>query len=199
MADILFGEISPSGHLSFVWAPEDSYSYIGGPNDVSASAPKDEIKSVPLFSYSYSYTEGLFLGQRYFDSHSELTYHYPFGFGLSYSTFEFSDLEMKMEEKGLTVKFKVKNTGKYKAKVVPMVFLGFPVEDYPIRVLKGYDKKEIKKGKTKSFKILIDEHDLSIWSISKEEYERVTSGTFKVYIGENARDFQLTGEVSASY
>ena len=199
LADILFGEISPSGHLSFVWAPESSYSYIPSFQTLS-DPPKDEVETDRTwYNLSYSYSEGLFLGQRYFDSHSELTYHYPFGFGLSYSTFEFSDLEMKMEEKGLTVKFKVKNTGKYKAKVVPMVFLGFPVEDYPIRVLKGYDKKEIKKGKTKSFKILIDEHDLSIWSISKEEYERVTSGTFKVYIGENARDFQLTGEVSASY
>ena len=59
----------------------------------------------------YDYDEGLYIGQRYFDK-NELEYHYPFGYVLSYSTFSFSDLNLKMEEKGLTAKFKVKNTRK---------------------------------------------------------------------------------------
>ena len=102
---------------------------------------------------TYTYSEGLFLGQRYFDSHSELTYHYPFGFGLSYSSFEFSDLALTMNDNGLTVKFKVKNAGKYDGKVVPMVFLKFPLDNYPEKVLKGFDKKEIKSGQSDSFEI----------------------------------------------
>ena len=104
-----------------------------------------------------------------------------------------------MEEKGLTVKFKVKNTGKYKASVVAMVYLGFPLDNYPTKVLKGFDKKELKKGKSKSFKILIEPHDLSYYDTTKADYVRPSSGTFKVYVGQNAKDESLTGSVNASY
>ena len=190
LVDILFGDYSPSGHLPFVWATENNY--------VPIKNSSDTVASEPLIQTKYDYEEGLYVGQRYFDKNN-LEYHYPFGFGLSYSTFSFSDLKLKMEEKGLTVKFKVKNTGKYKAKVVAMVYLGFPLENYPTKVLKGFDKKELKKGKSKSFKILIEPHDLSYYDTTKADYVRPSSGTFKVYVGQNAKDESLTGSVNASY
>ena len=104
-----------------------------------------------------------------------------------------------MKEKGLTVKFKVKNTGKYKASVVAMVYLGFPLDNYPTKVLKGFDKKEIKSNKSKKFEILIEPHDLSYYDTTKEDFVRPSSGKFKVYVGQNARDAELNGEVDASY
>ena len=189
LVDILFGDYSPSGHLPFVWATESNYLDIG----LSSYSEPDG-----LILSKYDYSEGLYIGQRYFDKNNK-EYHYPFGYGLSYSTFSFSDLSLKMEEKGLTVKFKVKNTGEYKAKVVAMVYLGFPLSDYPTKVLKGFDKKELKKGKSKSFKILIEPHDLSYYDTTKEDYVRPTSGSFKVYVGQNSKDDALTGNVDASY
>ena len=98
-----------------------------------------------------------------------------------------------MSSSGLTVKFNVKNTGEYDGKVVPMVFLKFPLSNYPERVFKGFDKKLIKKGETASFEILIDDHDLSYYDVEKKDYVR-PSGKYHVYVGENGRDFKLDGE-----
>ena len=189
LVDILFGAYSPSGHLPFVWATENNYLPI---NRDSYSEPDGLILS------KYDYSEGLFIGQRYFDKYNK-EYHYPFGYGLSYSTFSFSDLSLKMKEKGLTVKFKVKNTGEYKAKVVAMVFLGFPLDNYPSKVLKGFEKKELNKDGSTIFTIIIDPHDLSYYDTTKEDYVRPTSGTFKVYVGQHSHDNALSGEVDASY
>ena len=190
LVDILFGDYSPSGHLPFVWAPMDQYLDIGSD---SYSDPNGLIQT------KYDYNEGLYIGQRYFDKNTDKRYNFPFGYGLSYSTFSFSDLSLKMKEKGLTVKFKVKNTGKYKASVVAMVYLGFPLDNYPTKVLKGFDKKEIKSNKSKKFEILIEPHDLSYYDTTKEDFVRPSSGKFKVYVGQNARDAELNGEVDASY
>ena len=178
LVDILFGDYSPSGHLPFVWATEGNYLPI---NNKTYTGSDDLINS------QYDYDEGLFIGQRYFDKNNK-AYHYPFGYGLSYSEFTFSDLNLNMAENGLTVTFKVENTGNYKAKVVAMVFLGFPLDNYPAKVLKGFDKKELDIDESTTFTILIEPHDLSYYDTTKADYVRPTSGTFKVYVGENARD-----------
>ena len=105
-----------------------------------------------------------------------------------------------MKENGLTVKFDVTNSGLYDGKVVPMVFLNIPVPtgmDYPAKVLRGFDKKLIKKGETVSFEILIDDHDLSYYDTTKADFVR-PAGTYTVYVGENARDVSKSGTVVAS-
>ena len=61
-----------------------------------------------------------------------------------------------------------------------MVYLGFPLENYPTKVLKGFDKKELKKGKSKIFKILIDPYDLSNYDTTKEDYVRSPSEFLKL-------------------
>ena len=109
-----------------------------------------------------------------------------------------------MKENGLIVKFDVTNSGLYDGKVVPMVFLTIPVPStmsYPTKVLRGFDKKLIKKGETVSFEILIDDHDLSYYDTTTgvEDFVRPTSGTYTVYVGENARDVSKSGTVDASY
>jgi len=137
IVDILFGAYSPSGHLPYVWA---------GFNDYSDSIPGSyvEFDSRDYITANYTYLDNLFVGQRWFDKNN-IAYTYPFGYGLSYSEFAFSDLSLSMSESGLSVKFTVKNTGSYKASVVPMVFLTFPeeVKNYPVRVFKGFEKKEL--------------------------------------------------------
>ena len=83
-------------------------------------------------------------------------------------------------------------------KVVGMVYLGFPLNDDPAKVLKGFDKKELKKCKS-TFKIFIDSHDLSYYDTTKKDYVRPTSGIFKVYVVQNSKNDSLTGNVNASY
>ena len=189
LADVLFGDVVPSGHLPFVWGAEANY-----PNVTKTSSTR----GIEFLTIEYTYNEGLYVGQRYFDMKG-YTPDYPFGFGLSYTTFSFSDLSLKMSSEGLTVKFKVSNTGSYKGKVVPMVFLKFPISNYPSKVLKGFDKKSIDAGSSTTFEILIEEHDLSYYDVEKEDFVRPTSGQFTVYVGENALDNQLTKTVDASY
>jgi beta-glucosidase len=104
-----------------------------------------------------------------------------------------------MRRKGLTVKFKVKNTGKYDASVVPMVFLGFPLENYPQKILKGFDKKLLKVDEEAIFSILVEPHDLSYYDVHSAAFVRPTTGEFKVYVSENARDDQLITTVSAAF
>ena len=195
IADVLFGDVVPSGHLTYVWAPLESYP------EVKKIAPTKTDGDYSLITVDYNYEEGLFVGQRYVEKYNK-AYDYPFGFGLSYTTFEIGDLDLKMAEKGLTVKFDVKNTGKYDGKVVPMVFLGIPVpnpSNYPTKVFKGFDKKLIKSGESASFEILIDDHDLSYYDKTVEDFVRPTSGSYTVSVGENARDISKTGSVTANY
>ena len=153
IVDILFGDFSPSGHLPYVWAPEESY-----PNVTKGELLTPSQRSEPYCVREYTYTENLYIGQRYVDKY-KLPYDYPFGYGLSYSTFEYSDLNVKMEISGLTVEFKVKNTGRYEASVVPMVFLTFPIQNYPLKVFKGFDKKLLAIDDQASFTIVVEPHD----------------------------------------
>jgi len=189
LVDILFGDYSPSGHLPYVWAPLESYPNVTKVNYTTS----DE-----YIYREYTYVEDVFIGQRYVDKNNK-SYDFPFGFGLSYSTFKYSDLNVKMRRKGLTVKFKVKNTGKYDASVVPMVFLGFPLENYPQKVLKGFDKKLLKVDEETIFSILVEPHDLSYYDVHSAAFVRPTTGEYKVYVSENARDDQLITTVSAAF
>jgi beta-glucosidase len=104
-----------------------------------------------------------------------------------------------MEISGLTVEFKVKNTGRYDASVVPMVFLTFPIQNYPLKVFKGFDKKLLAIGEQASFTIVVEPHDLSYYDASKASFVRPKTGNYIVYVSENARDDHLMTTVSAAY
>ena len=84
-----------------------------------------------------------------------------------------------------------------------MVFLGIPVPDtsnYPAKVFKGFDKKLINAGESASFEIFIDDHDLSYYDTTEEDFVRPTTGTYTVYVGENAKSDNLKSKtVSAKY
>ena len=196
ITDVLFGEVVPSGHLTFVWAPVESYP------SVEKITPTKTDGDYSIIEVDYNYDEGLFVGQRYVEKYSK-SFDYPFGYGLSYTTFEIGDPTLTMKENGLTVKFDVKNTGKYDGKVVPMVFLGIPVPDpsnYPSKVFKGFDKKLIKSGESASFEIFIDDHDLSYYDTTKEDFVRPTTGTYTVYVGQDAKSENLKSKtISAKY
>ena len=191
LVDVLFGDLNPSGHLPYVWGTLDEYPGSINFNDGDYS--------------TYEYSEGVFVGQRYFDQKG-YTPIFPFGFGLSYTTFTFSDLTTNYDSsnKKLTATFNVKNDDSLDGDVVPMLFLKFPTIDeygddgYPSKLFKGFDKVFIKSGETKSVTITVDEHALSYYSVSEKKF-KMGSGTYTVYIGLNAGsdDYnKLTGTVN---
>jgi beta-glucosidase len=144
ITNILFGDYNPSGHLPYIWGELNNY-----PTQIDIFNPPS----------NYEYTEGVFVGQRYFDKYNK-PYIFPFGYGLSYTTFEFveNSLSVKMTEEGLYVNFEVKNIGDLEGETVPMVFLKFPdnirtEEGYPDKLFKGFDKKLIKPNEIVKFEI----------------------------------------------
>ena len=190
IADILFGYYNPSGHLPYVWGKNEDY-----PSQI-------DIFSNPT---KYEYTEGVFVGQRYFDKNNVEPI-FPFGYGLSYTTFEFqNDLEVSMNKEGLKINFSVKNTGDMDGETVPMVFLKFPVgikteDGYPSKLFKGFDKKWVKKGEIVKFEISVDAHALSYYDIDKKDYIRPNQGQYTVYVGFDANDYKkLEKNVDAKY
>ena len=178
IADVLFGDLNPSGHLPYAWGELNQYPGTINFDDTTYS--------------TYNYNEGVFVGQRYFDKNN-VNPIFPFGFGLSYTTFTFSGLTTTYDSsnKKLTATFNVKNDGSKDGDVVPMLFLKFPTIDeygtdgYPSKLFKGFDKVFIKSGETKSVSITVDEHALSYYSESEKKFKMV-SGTYDVYIGLNA-------------
>ena len=222
VADIIFGKVNPSGHLPFVWGKEEDYppstniplENLTVVNKTSGATYKDVYRYDGVDSHGnpdnepghekeqFNYTEGLYIGQRWFNKNNKKAI-YPFGHGLSYTTFEYSDLSCNMNKTGLTAKFKVKNTGKVKGKAVPMMFLTFPdsIGDYPKYIFKGFEKVELEPGETKTVEILADDHALSYFNVGKNDYVRVDDGTIKVSISDNADPSQakLSTEIDSKY
>ena len=221
IADIIFGEVNPSGHLPFVWGKDEDYAAqipelenLTIINETTKQTWKDIFRYDGVDCYAnpddlpnhdkeqIDYKEGLYIGQRWFNKENK-TFTFPFGYGLSYTTFEFSDLKVNMNKSGLTAEFKIKNNGKIKGKAVPMMFLTFPdsIGDYPEYIFKGFEKIELEPGQTETIKILADDHALSYFNVKENKYVRVKNGKIKVYISDNGDPSQakLQDEVDASF
>ena len=190
IADVLFGYYNPSGHLPFIWAKNENY-----PSQINIL---NRVKN-------YEYNEGVFIGQRYFDKYNK-EYIFPFGFGLSYTKFEFNDdLKATMNKEGLNISFSVKNIGEIEGEVVPMVFLKFPDEietenGYPDKLFKGFDKKWIKPNENVEFNILVDDHALSYYNVNKKSFVRPDKGNYEVFLGFDAKNYNLKQTVvNANY
>ena len=219
IADILFGEVNPSGHLPFTWAEIDDYctkiEHIANqtklPNGktyaaeyryegVDSAGLRDDRPGYDMEQYDY--TEGLYVGQRWFNKHHKKPI-FPFGFGLTYTSFGYNNFKVSMKEEGLFAEFDVKNEGNVTGSAVPMMFLTFPenIGDYPKYIFKGFEKVKLKPGEIRKVVIKADPHALSYFNVEKNQYVRVTNGKIKVYIGENGdpQQTKLMAEVDSKF
>ena len=221
IADIIFGKVNPSGHLPFVWGKDGDYcAQIPFLENLEKDITQTEKTWKDIYRYDgidchaypdnannhdkeqIEYSEGLYIGQRWFNKNNKKP-DFPFGYGLSYTTFEYSDIDLSMNQDGLTAKFNIKNTGSVKGKAVAMMFLTFPenIGDYPEYIFKGFEKIEIEPGQTKTIKIIADDHALSYFNVAQNKYVRVNEGIIKVSISDNGDPSQakLNGEINANY
>jgi len=191
IASVLFGDSNPSGHLPFTWAAREDYCC-----DV---AYPGELPKGGNSKTTYDYKEGLFVGYRWFDKKNK-TPIFPFGHGLSYTTFEYSNLSVSLKKSGtdvtgLEATVTVQNTGSVEGATVPMLFLGFPqvseMGDYPIRGLKAFEKVNLSAGQKKTVTLSVDQHGLSYYNTSKKSFVVPTGGEFTVYVGKSAGDLPL--------
>ena len=183
---VLFGEVNPSGHLpeSFPIKLEDnpSYLYYGGEGNVT------------------EYREGVFVGYRYYDK-KKTDVLFPFGHGLSYTTFEYSGLKLSADQirdtETLEAKVTVKNTGRRAGKAVVQLYVGdaesTPIR--PVRELKGFRKVLLQPGESKEISFTLDKRSFAYWNQEIHDWH-VESGVFTVEAGASSRDLPLKAEVT---
>ncbi|MCV4231441.1 glycoside hydrolase family 3 C-terminal domain-containing protein [Virgibacillus sp. LDC1] len=182
IADILFGDANPSGKLAetFPVALSDNPSYLFFPGE------GDRVE----------YREGLFVGYRYYDS-KKLNPLFPFGHGLSYTTFEYSKLtvdkkQLKDTEK-LSVSVDVKNTGTQAGKEIVQLYVHDRESSVirPDQELKGFHKVELAPGEAKTITFELDHRSFAYYDIELKDWV-VESGEFEIRIGKSSRDIELT-------
>ena len=185
IAEILTGKISPSGKLpiSIEKKWEDNPVH-----DSYYENLKAEIKRV-------DYSEGVFVGYRGYDRSGKEPF-YPFGYGLSYSTFAYSNLAVeKTGEHQVTVSFDIKNTGKMDASEIAQVYV-HDVESSvrPLKELKGYDKVFLKKGETQRLSIVLNEDAFSYYDMNQHRFV-VEKGVFEILVGPASNQLPLKAAI----
>ena len=145
------------------------------------------------------YQEGVFVGYRYYTSRKMNTA-FPFGYGLSYTTFKYSNLRVDKKEmtdqEMLQVSVNVKNTGKRSGKTVVQLYVGAPENEVirPVRELRGFEKIFLEAGEEKTVTFTLDERAFAYWNTTIHDWY-VEDGTYNVMIGENADKMCLSEEI----
>jgi len=191
LADIISGKVSPSGKLPFTfWGSEEKnpaaqYYHETTPEVFQTSKDRDPYPHA-------TYAEGIFVGYRGVKKFN-LEPMFPFGFGLSYSSFEYSDISVIPTEDGCEVVFTVKNTGKTDAKETAQVYLApqNPSVMRPACELKGFEKKLIAKGKTEEFRIPLSKDDFAYYDVESHDW-KIDAGSYKILVGSSSSDIRLS-------
>ncbi|GKZ31987.1 hypothetical protein AbraIFM66950_001004 [Aspergillus brasiliensis] len=206
LVDILYGRANPSGKLPYTIAKQAS-------DYGSLLHPTEPQTPYGLFPQS-DFTEGVYIDYRAFDK-DNITPQFEFGFGLSYTTFAYSGLNIEktnettseyppsaaIQEGGnphlwdelVTVRAEVQNSGSVDGAEVAQLYVGIP--NGPVRQLRGFDKVLLSAGETAQVNFSLNRRDLSTWNVEAQQWQ-LQSGTYQVYVGRSSRDLPLTGEFS---
>jgi beta-glucosidase len=183
IADVLFGDANPSGKLpvSFVKQWKDSPAYGHYPGE----------------SLQVDYAEGIYVGYRYFDKRN-IEPLFPFGYGLSYTKFEYSDLKVSPEKaapgQSVGVTLRVRNSGSRAGAEVVELYLhdAHSTVDRPIQELKGFRRVVLAPGETRVVDFTLDRSAIAYYSIAKRDWV-AEPGQFDVLVGSSSRDIRLKG------
>ena len=149
------------------------------------------------------YSDGLLVGYRWYDTAKYMgkgdtaRVKYPFGHGLSYSSFEYSGLNLSLGDEDITVEFDVKNTSEMDGKEVAQVYFRDPVSTVfrPYKELCGFEKKLIKAGESEHYTVKVPKEYLAFYSTSEDSWV-LESGTFEILVGASAEDIRLKGNIN---
>ncbi|MHA1268368.1 MAG: beta-glucosidase family protein [Candidatus Helarchaeota archaeon] len=199
IADILFGDVNPSGKLPITFpktisdspAHKSEKTYPGIIEEIEDQDKKKTLKKV-------FYEEGIFVGYRHFDKNN-IEPLFPFGHGLSYTNFKYSNLKLNKTEMGsndiIKVSMSIENIGNISGSEIIQLYIQ-DIEstvDRPVKELKGFNKVYLEPGKAQMIKFEISKKDLSFYDI-KEKSWVAEKGKFKILIGASSRDIRLTEE-----
>jgi beta-glucosidase len=180
LADILFGDVNPSGKLptTFPVRLKDNPAYINYPGE----------------NGKVNYGEGIFVGYRYYDK-KDLTPLFPFGHGLSYTNFKYSNLRLSarsiVPSDMLKVKVDVTNTGKVTGKEIVQVYVRDVNSSFarPEKELKAFAKVELKPGQKKTVTFTLDREAFWFFDVLKNKWN-TESGEFEILVGASSRDIR---------
>ncbi|MCM1123724.1 MAG: glycoside hydrolase family 3 C-terminal domain-containing protein [Eubacterium sp.] len=183
---ILYGEVNPSGRLAetFPIRLEDNPSYLNFPGD----------------GENVDYAEGIYVGYRYYDT-KKMPVRWAFGHGLSYTTYEYSNLKMPAEtlndDNCVKVTVDVKNTGKVAGKEVVQLYVSDRngTAGRPVKELKGFAKVALEPDETKTVEFTLNARDLSFYHEGLGDWY-APSGTYEVLVGHASDEIALCGELS---
>ncbi|KAJ5899853.1 hypothetical protein N7495_004597 [Penicillium taxi] len=209
IADVLYGDVNPSGHLPYVIANNES--------DYNAPLTT-AVQNNGTYEWQSWFDEELEVGYRYFDAHN-ISVRYEFGFGLSYTTFNLKDLKSKgsvvqgltelppykptqpggnpeLWETVYTLEAEVSNTGDVDGYAVPQLYVQFPdstPSGTPPSQLRGFDKIWLTAGEKKTVTFELMRRDVSYWDVAAQDW-RIPTGSFTFKAGFSSRDFKTTKE-----
>lgn len=189
IADVLFGKVNPSGRLPL--------SFPRARADIGINSAEQ----YPGVSGRGAYSEGVFVGYRRFDKEN-LNPQFAFGHGLSYTSFEYSNLKLSRSRikpgESITVEVQIKNTGHREGAEVVQLY----VQDVqasvprPLKELKGFEKVSLRAGQTKVVSITLDARSMSFYDVTRKQWI-VEPGQFKILIGSSSRDIRVSTEFEA--
>jgi beta-glucosidase len=186
IADILFGKINPSGKLAETFP----LRLVDAPSQLNFPGENDKLR----------YGEGIFIGYRYYDA-KEMPVLFPFGFGLSYTTFEYSNPKVSAstfsDVEGVTVSIDVTNMGKVSGKEVVQVYVHDQKSELsrPPKELKGFVKLELKPGETKTASVRLESRAFAYYHPGYQRWI-TEDGQFDILIGASSRDIRFSQTVS---
>lgn len=187
IADVLFGHVNPSGKLPFTFMKKinENLNYPGDGKRVS-------------------YDEKMMIGYRYYDKHPEEVW-YPFGFGLSYTTFDYSDISISQNESDnpdeiIKVKCKIKNTGDVAGKEVVQLYVSQddPSVLRPIKELKDFKKVFLNPGEEQELEFTLDSRAFSYYNTNLNDWH-VESGVYTIMIAASSTDIRLSKKYRIEY
>lgn len=186
VADILTGKVNPSGKL-----PE-TYPL------VYADTPA--VNNFPGNPATVEHRESIYIGYRYYEKAGQAV-RYPFGHGLSYTTFKYSDIKLDKSEADendeITVTFKVKNTGTVAGAEIAQLYVADKESTIfrPVKELKGFKKVFLEAGEEKEISISLGRRAFAFWNVNANDWT-VEGGAFEILVGASSADIRLTAEVS---
>lgn len=181
IANCLLGKINPCGKLAETYPIkiEDTPCY----------------KNFPGTEVSVEYKEGIYVGYRYYDT-AQKDVLFPFGYGLSYTRFEYKELKIKQEKNKVYIRFKIKNVGDMKGKEIAQIYISQEnSKTYkPAKELKAFCKIEIKPNEEKEINVILNKKDFTYYNSETKKWE-IEHGKYKILVGSSSRDIKLQTEI----
>ena len=183
IAALLFGDVNPSGKLPYTFPTSQANSPIHSPQQYPGVLRSDN-------HHHSVYSEGLLVGYRYYDARHVAPL-FPFGFGLSYTSFRYSHIHVRPSTSGATVTFRLANTGSRAGAEVPQLYVFDPPAAHePPKQLKGYTKVMLDPGESTTVTLHLNKRAFSYWKVSANAW-RVAPGCYTIRVGGSSASLPL--------